>query len=501
MDGQQRVTTLYMILMAAAELAGKNGDLEWAAETIETYLVRRPIAGNPVNTKLVPGYADRAQFASIWKRFVEVPGLYEQKSMDYNPPVPPAPSGLPTGEMTEQYVRIFSALSMMFDAGGADALHRLVDVIAGHLSFITITLRDPTVAPKIFERLNARAEPITVADLVRNEVFSRSGDDVTSAQHVFNTHWEPFNSSFKEAGTDLEKFLFPYGLLSNSNVRKADLFPHIRTTWAPLGSPQNIIADMNRFKDTFLAVESGLAHPRLSSNMNEKLWRIHKVGRPSVTYSFIMRLVEAYFCGEVSEGHAAETLAALESFLFRRALMGIEPTGLHAAFKGLWNDLIEGAGAEGINAITFRDRLSSKPTIRWPSDFEFTEAVKSEALYKRKIKAYALGEHERSLRGETASDPSVIEHVAPQSSTEYWRSRMGEPYGRLIHTWGNLIPLSDKMNPRVGQKPFSEKRAEFALSKFANARQIAADYSDWDAEIVQARNALIASWAVKRWPY
>ncbi len=500
-DGQQRVTTLYLSVMVAAEVAARRENIEWAADVIGTYLLVRPLASNPVNTKLVPSYADRAQFATLWQRLVDIPGLKNHKSLSYNPPMPPTASGSSTGEMVAQYERIRRLLTKLHVDEGQAALESFINVITRHLSFVSISLRDPAVAPKIFERLNARAEPVTIADLVRNEIFSRSGEDAIHAQHVFNTYWEPFSQAFKSANTDLEKFLFPYGLTGNPNVKKADLFPQLRANWGQLDSPQDIIADLDRYKGTFLALETGKADDNLPAALNVRLKRIHSVGRPSSTYSFIMQLMEAFRTEHVSENTAVDILDALESFLFRRAVMGIEPTGLHAAFKGLWAELTSDTGLATLTAEAFRGRLAGKATITWPTDEQFSAAIHTEALYRRKVCGYALSEHERSLKGETASDASHTEHVAPQAPTDHWREQLGEHYERLVHTWGNLIPLSEQMNPTVGQKPFAQKRESFALSKFANARQVAANYSDWTAATIQKRNEEIAAWAVIRWPY
>jgi hypothetical protein len=500
-DGQQRVTTLYLTIMAAVEVVARHGDVSWAADAIETYLIRGRRTGNPVNTKLVPGYADRAQFAAIWERLGDIEELFQVESMKYNPPVPPPPGGNIMGEMLKQYGNIKEKLSRIALEEGIGSIHRIVDIVNGHLSFISITLKDPALAPKIFERLNARAKPITVSDLVRNEIFSRSGENVAQAQHIFTTIWEPFDQSFKASKTDLDKFLFPYGLISNPNVRKAELFSYLRTKWAPMGSPQNIIADLDRYKGSFLALEAGLLDPSLSEGVNRQLRRINQVGKPSVVYSFVMRIIEALQDGKVSEADAIGVISSLESFLFRRALLGIEPTGLHAAFKGLWGDLVGKDGKGEVSASAFRDRLSNKPTVKWPTDEEFFAGILREPLYKKKINRYALGEHERSLKGETASDPSVIEHIAPQTPTDHWKECIGDNYGRLVHTWGNLIPLSEKMNPGVGQKPFAQKKVEFANSKFANARHVASAYSDWSSAVIEERNLEIAAWALTRWPH
>ncbi|HEX9964305.1 MAG TPA: DUF262 domain-containing HNH endonuclease family protein [Allosphingosinicella sp.] len=498
-DGQQRISTIYLLIMAAVELAARRGDAEWAAAVVGTYLVVRPLASNPVNTKLVPSYADRAQFAALWTRLADIPSLRDNKQFAFNAPMPPPASGPHEGAMTAQYIRLRRGLSKIFEDGGQESLTRYVEVIAHHMSVVSISLRDPAVAPKIFERLNSRAEPVTIADLARNEIFSRSGDSAVQAQHVFNTYWEPFVDTFKASNTEFDKFLFPYGLIQNPNVRKADLFPQLRSHWRSLEGPQQIISDLERYRPTFLALEAGLAAAGLTAPLNARLNRLHRVGRPSSTYAFILQLLDSYHHDEISEQQTLDVLEAVESFLFRRAILGIEPTGLHAAFKNLWRELRE-SGLE-INGQTLRQALRAKPTISWPSDQEFRGAIVGGDLYHRKVCAYAVREYELSVKGETPADSFVVEHVAPQTLTEAWRQVLEEADHSLIHTWGNLIPLTERMNPSVGQKPFLEKKLAFQDSIFATARQVANSHSVWDASVIRSRNHVIAEWARARWRF
>jgi hypothetical protein len=498
-DGQQRVTTLYLMIMASVEVAARKGGEEWAAAVVGTYLLVRPLASNPINTKLVPSYADRAQFASLWTRISDLPALKSQISFSSNIPRPPAASGVLEGDVTKQYGRIRRGLSAICDDYGLDYLAKYIEIVARHLSFVSISLRDPAVAPKIFERLNARAEPVTIADLVRNEIFSRSGDDAIQAQHVFMTYWEPFISKFENAKTDFAKFLFPYGLISNSGVRKADLFPELRLRWLSADGPQDIIADLDRYSDVFLALEGGVYSKNLSGDINQKLNNVHRVGKPSSVYSFVMQLIDNFRNGSVSEKSVCDCLDAIESFLFRRAYLGIEPTGLHAAFKGLWNELKKGELEASSSSIQYL--ISSKPTITWPTDHEFISAICSQGLYSKKIASYALREREFAVKGETPSDSFIIEHVAPQTDTEEWRLAMGGDYQDILHTWGNLIPVTEKMNPSIGQKPFAQKRLSFSDSIFSSARQVSSSYDNWSGDVVRARNNEIAEWALKRWKY
>ncbi len=501
-DGQQRLSTLYLLLLAASEVGARGGALDWAAGVIGTYLLVRPLADNPSNTKLVPSYSDRAQFKKIWETVASVPGLMSEPSLVANLPRPPAPNGPESGNMWLQYKRLRKVLGEIREENGQAALAETVNAAASSLSLVSISLRDPLVAPKIFERLNNRAEPVTTADLVRNEVFSRASADVAQAVYTFTNEWEPFNARFSSIDKGLEGFLFPYGLLIDRTATKADLFAVIRKHWAMLNSPANIIADMQRYVATYTALEAGLPQaPPFSPEVGLRLDRIRRLGKPSSTYAFLFRLVEEVRLGAVSVEAAVDVLDALESFLFRRALQGIEPTGLHAVFKGMWSELMEGDNPRGLSAAALKDAIASKPTVTWPTNVEFEDTIRRGRTGKRKCVAFALQELEFSREGESPLDTFQIEHILPQAPTESWQLLFGDRYEELVQTWANLVPLTGRMNVAAGQAPFDTKREEYSDSIFATPREIAAKYVTWSPLEVEERASDIVQWALQRWPH
>lgn len=503
-DGQQRVTTLYLCVLAAVEVAARAGELDWASDILGRFLLVRPMAGLSTNTKLTPSFNDRAQFAEIWKRITETKNFSSHQIVASNPPKPPVSSGKPTGPMVAQYNRIRSDLTKLFRDHGLSGLDDRVVVVTNQLSVVSISLRDPTVAPKIFERLNYGAEPVTVADLVRNEVFARSSDDPATALHLFESRWEPFVSRFRDKNADLDRFLFPYGLIENPNVKKADLFSALRKRWDKFSDPKEIIDDLEQYQPAYLALTSGSTyapeHPEVQLRVN----RLYRAGRPSSIFPFVLRLLRAFERDLIPEANVLEVLDAIESFLFRRAILGIEPTGLHAAFKGLWQELVgtadESKFAELITAARVRNAIASKATVIWPNDTEFRNGILVGELYRRKIAGYAVREHELSLKGESPSDQHQIEHIAPQTPTDYWTAVIPERYDEVVHTWGNLLPLTPTMNPAAGQGDFPSKRAAYSDSIFASARDVA-KMEKWNAATIQKRSEKIANWAAKRWRY
>jgi hypothetical protein len=157
-----------------------------------------------------------------------------------------------------------------------------------------------------------------------------------------------------------------------------------------------------------------------------------------------------------------------------------------------------------LNALVTAERVRSlvagKATIEWPGADAFTAAIETGALYRRKIAGYAIKEFELSLKGETPSDQHQIEHIAPQQPTDVWLEAIPEDYDSLVHTWGNLLPLTPTMNPAQGQNGFAKKREAYADSIFASAREVA-KMPEWNAESIRERSKRIAAWALTRWPY
>lgn len=497
-DGQQRLSTCYLFILGLSHVAAKNGYGEWAADVIKKYLLIRPFNDNPYNTKLVPAAADRQQFKSIWDKLKTLPALSDPALFSGNPPSPPAPAGQPNGNLTKQFDRILRKLNDLYKNKGIDGLDRTLEILVSTLSFVQISLRDPTAAPKIFERLNARGEKITTGDLVRNEIFSRVANDPGLAQAIFSNDWQPFEANFHQHGIDLERYLFPYGLVINSQITKAELFSTLRKQWDSLQSPQKIIADLARFFPEFVALEAGVTDSIWGKRLRAQMAKLHHMGAPSSVYPFVFHLFDALRREEGTEDQICDALELIEGFLFRRAICGYEPTGLHAVFKGLWKEA-SGGGFPTPQSIS--SAISARTTVPWPDDAEFGESIVSGNLYDRNVRKFALLEYERSMKGETPADDFEIEHILPQTANAHWEEIFGSGYRDLVNTWANLLPITRSMNPAVGQQGFDGKRAAYRDSIFATTRDVGNSGADWNPSALAQRAEAIRVWAIKRWPY
>src|SRR5690348_1554935 len=326
-------------------------------------------------------------------------------------------SGRETGPLRNNYRSALRFFKSQFDQEGLDRLRSVYQAMLESMSVVQIDVWDPTNGPKIFDSLNSRQEPMTIGDLVRNEIFARVADEhPDDIEQIDQQSWQPFYKKFQDAGHNLfDSYFFPYGLVKNPNLKKSEVYGALREEWRDTIDPKLIIEELAKYQDAFLDLVTGTnkqKHPLPVAGLFENLYRS---GAPSSTYPFLMQLSRALQDGLVADKQTREVLEVIESFLVRRAVSGHEPTGLHAVFKRLWADC-----KGNPDRATVEKEIRKHKTVVWPSDDAFKEAIRTRALYGSGITPYFLREYDRGLGGDKPETVPWIEHVLPENPVKEW---------------------------------------------------------------------------------
>ncbi len=498
-DGQQRLATLYLFVIASVEVAASKGHIDYATSLYNAHAIM-PFASAtsvPINTKLVPSYSDRAQFNAIFKMLFTTKAFTKE---DEGRLRLPESTGDPNGKLIKQYARIKAYLIGRYreaetNDAGFGRLQSIVQAAMSCLTFVFIVLKDPASATTVFEGLNDSGMPIGTGDLVRNELFARVGDDWASAKTLHTLHWLPFQ---ERLGKNFDDFFFPYCVIQDSAARKADMFGSLRNQWGKEVNPSNIIALLDQYSIPFLAISTLDLHSEFSTSIQLQLRRLVEIRRPAAVYPFVMQLLRGNLDRKVTSEDASSCLATLESFLVRRAICGIEPTGLLGLFRTMWTNL-QGAPTSTTVAAVILKRL----TVEWPDDERLRDSILTRRFYKSAISEYAIREYDSSLGADVPDgSPPWIEHVLPQTPTSEWKIHFDDKNQlELCHTWGNLVPLTSKMNMEVSNQSYKEKREVFMNdSMYGSARRLAENFDEWTPDAVKQRGKEIGDWAVTRWP-
>ena len=501
-DGQQRLFTCCLTIAAAVRVALDNGEKDWALETARSYLLLRPHRNYPWNTKILPAAADRQQFHKIWAEIANHKTLETADWQTIGIPTPPAPSGTDKGKLISQFGALKKKLSATYKEHGFERVKQIVEILVSSLSFVSISLRDPIAAPIIFERLNSRGERITTADLVRNEIFAREASDPARAVTLFKSYWEPFQQAYDDREISLEVLLFPYGLALDPSITKAELFQALRKHWGTFSETTEVIRSLDHYSPILFALEWGELHTRIPDKLMASLLRLHRSNLPSSIYAFVFSCVVAVENGTQGESAIVEAFREIEGFLVRRAVCGIEPSGLHAVFKGMFPEISKSDLYEGkISAQSVRHAISQRATVPWPNDDAFLEAIKYGDLYNRRIRNFVIREHDLSMKAETSKENFWVEHIVPRTLTPKWLETITkEEHGRWENTFANLLPLTSGMNVQEGQNEYAQKRKAYKDSMFASARALVNDYETWTVDNLEDRAEKLGAWALAHWP-
>ena len=476
-DGQQRLTTLLILLTLTRDRARTTGDSR-LAERIQDLITNRHEDGND-HYKLLPSQSEGAE-ESDREAFVRMVGGISTQTK----------SGI--GAAYE----FFASRLRRADAPSLDDLQR---TIVSRLTLVSIILDEKDNPHRIFESLNGKGRSLSQADLIRNYFFMR----LPAGQHecVYLDLWRPMQ---KRLGEDaLTAFVRHYLTMSRGMIKETDVYAALKNrvdqdkTCLPVEHLREL-ARYSEYYEVLLNPEKATA-----ARVRDRLQRLARL-EVTVAYPFILALYADFIGGNRTEDELCMALDIIENFLVRRFVCGIPTHGLNRVFAGLFEQ-ISNAG-DGLTSAL--QRVLSASGRAYPRDDEFRERLGSARLYGgggRREKTKLILERLEDALGHKELVPSTsltIEHVLPQTLNDFWKEHLGasweEDHEQLLHTLGNLTLTG--YNPELSNAPFEEKKKLFAASHVELNRYFKS-VSMWTAVEIERRSEVLIDLSLTVWPY
>jgi uncharacterized protein with ParB-like and HNH nuclease domain/alkylated DNA nucleotide flippase Atl1 len=478
-DGQQRLTTLMLILCAIRDAAAKTD--EHAVERYdELYLINKFQQGES-RFRLIPTQADRPAFFACVTRGAGAGGQD------------------PIG----QAYRFFrSHVELLGPDDEPLDLDRVTAVVVERLAVVDITTGKGDNAHRIFQSLNATGVNLTQADLLRNLIFMLLP---TRAAAVYEEVWRPmerligFENLEGLARVDLQRRGF--------DVAVDDVYRRHQDRFEQMSGGEHEIEEA--VSDLALRAQhfKRIIDPKTEEDADVRagLERLRTWGAQT-SYPVLMLAYDLHGRGLLPIEGLREVVSYIESFLVRRQLAGIPRNALNRLFLQLIEHLPEGPDfPEALRRELSRERRY------WPADEQLREAIRTRPFYfsgrgqQRKMILERLEErYEHPELIDFEHTALTIEHVLPQTLSDEWREQLtglgqdpDEVHQALVHTLGNLTLTA--FNGTLSNNPFERKKQIYSGSHLELNRALA-EHVTWGREEILARADELADQASKIWP-
>lgn len=482
-DGQQRFTTLYILIKALADSADDDRD----KDALQRYLYNedkfdRYGLDEKSKLKLKPVKTDNDQLLLLMS------GKIEQMDKSRR------------GIIYHNYMLFMQLIKSFLEESSANSVLMINDGIE-KLICADIRLDTDDNAQEIFERINSTGIKLGLADLIRNYILMTNTDQ----ERLYEEYWLTVQNLLPDKL--LDNFFIDYlNMKSDGFVKESEAYKSFKQVYVE-GKYDNekMLQEILHYAKQYYVFCYGSSD--FGVEVNKALAGLRKLKQTTV-YLFLFRVFDDYENGIINKNELARVLKMLLSYSIRRLVCEIGSNTLRGLYKTLYGRVFE----QKENKNTYYDSLvsfflqqTSKNTI--PSDNEFVTALQEKNLYsKNALCKYLLCAIENQGKETLDTENLSIEHIMPQNKnlSMSWQKMLGENWQsvheKYLHTLGNLTLTG--YNSELGDKPFEKKKEklEETITHIAVLYSDVKDKSEWNSVNMEKRAKRLAEIILKLFP-
>ncbi len=494
-DGQQRITTLQLLLDA----------VQYVCEELELKPEAKRLAKLVTNDEDL--ITDENQVFKLW------PSRSNREAFKHA-----MDNGLPTNEYEDSLIvqahQFFQTQAREWLKSDPTATSRCIEaleaIVSGRLQMVVIDLNYDDNPHIIFETLNARGTPLLESDLIKNYAMSRL-DQRRQADLLWGNlddEWwreEIGRGRMRRPRIDV---LLNYWLAmrTTDEVFLGSTFNKFKDHADKLPI-DDVMSEVRRDLENYRLFEIGPRKP--DEDMFHYRAQVMQAG--AITPVLLLLLSAPY-------EKRVKALQALESFLIRRMVC----LGSTKDYNRLTLNLVGELRKQGLdNADSVVPNFLKRQTAdsrEWPDDEALTYSLETLPLYRMltmgRLRLILEG-IERKLRIPMSEEQEVprnltIEHVMPQSWEANWPLPEGaeevertDNRNRLVHTIGNLTLVNRRLNATLSNAPWDNKRQTLAGHSVLLLNKVLLEESQdaiWDEQFIQSRSKRMAALIADVWP-
>lgn len=472
-DGQQRMTTVYILLKALYDAAkGVSTRIE---EEIQEVMFNRNCE-EKYKVKLKPIKSDNEQLLLLIKDKID--------DMDRN------------SNIYKNYIFFKTMIEETLNNG-----YELGDILDGikKLEMVEIILdkSQGDEPQKIFESINSTGLDLSLADLIRNFLLM----DDENQDELYENYWSEIekNVGYGNLGDFVINFL-------NSQITRAVNAKNAYQLFKKHCEQNKLSHEdvLKQLKKTSRYYGAFIGENNCYSKEITGCLRSFSTIKQTTVLPLIFRIFTDYEDGHIDDKTLCKVLNYLLTYYVRITACEINKN-LAKFMKSMYDRIIDGSTYDDYyeRFVVFLNDL--KANDRMPTDKEFKAALINKPLYKKPICKFVLSVIENSTKEHIDVSNLTIEHILPQKeNAAVWKKEVGEDYSKVyenyLHTLGNLTITGH--NSELGTKSFNDKKdiiRENSKAVILNREVLSAD--TWNEKAILHRAEVLASLLIKQFNY
>lgn len=439
-DGQQRLTTISLLLLAVYHLLQKgkavSQDRQLPEKILKKYLIDE-YEPEEKRIKLKPIKNDQKAFGVLFETDEE---------------------HIPDSNLTINYQYFYERIQR--DELTVD---ELFDAVC-RLEIINISLNHEDNPQLIFESLNSTGLDLSEGDKIRNYILM--GLETERQNKFYEKYW---NRIEEFTGYEVSSFIRDYLSVKQQTTPNVNGVYTAFKRYVEDGAGRDVellLKDLLDYAKRYAILLKGSS---ADERLNGCIYRLNRLST-TVTRPFFLEALRLREGNIITSDGLYEIFQTTENYIFRRLICDLPTNALNKIFLLLHREIIRMDNSEDRYVEKFKYALlSKKDRARFPSDGEFTECIVTRNIYSMnsKNKLYLFERLENASTAETKDvwehldkGEYSIEHIMPQHLTPAWISQLGENYEEIhdiwLHRLSNLTLTA--YNSKYSNSPFLDKR-------------------------------------------
>jgi Protein of unknown function DUF262/Protein of unknown function (DUF1524) len=504
-DGQQRVTTIYLLLsIIRDELKRKehlSTEVSHHVRTLNRYLINDiTSADDYLKLKIFSSKGDRS------------PTYRAVFGSDANPRTPLLATDqqlyIPGKNRVDEFHK-YATRKVRAQFKEVPSLWQLAEALLNCLKIVWIPLDYEKDDPQaIFESLNDKGIPLRASELLCNFIFRPIMEAREDHESLHNGQWLAAIRALDtdDAFEDYLRNLFSIGEPKMvGKFRKVYVHFKVKNRDLTVSSAKQHLSDIHSSAFLYRNIRDPISHPHADPEINRLLIGINNTRMDSST-PFVLAVLREFARGGLEIEKARVVLREALVLLVRRKMTELPTTQYDTMFPQLLQRIQHEPSA--VRALHEQFRRHSV----WVSDEEFADALIEKATYRGRDLPFSrmiLIEIDKRLQsfGQLPDYTTVntIEHTLPQVLDDAWKQYLGsdaqdEHLETITNSLGNLCLLSGPANSSAGQNPFDRKRNGYSPVT-ALARSIKEHPGPWNLATIRERSESLAAHALEIWSW